>query len=260
MRRPALRHALSTTLVTSAVTVTGLVGMAVAPAAASASTGYATRITGAPLVLRPVSGTTVYLLERLTSTAGRPLARATIQVRERQGYDFHTVALAQTDSYGYVRVHFGANVSAWQLVFAGGGGWAASAGAVTLVRPVTATTLGQQAVALAAAQAGKPYVYGQAGPNAFDCSGLVAYVYDHLGHALPHNALEQYQSTAHVSVSQLEPGDLVFVADDGYSTNPALINHVGIYAGDGTWWVAPHTGTVVQRQRIYTSHIWASRV
>jgi cell wall-associated NlpC family hydrolase len=106
----------------------------------------------------------------------------------------------------------------------------------------------------AARQKGKPYVYGAAGPHAFDCSGLVRYVFMHaVGRVLPHNAAAQYHSVRHIRRSSLQPGDLIFT-DNGY------ISHVGIYAGHHHWWVAPHTGTHVQLQRIYHAHFLYGRV
>ena len=63
------------------------------------------------------------------------------------------------------------------------------------------------------------------------------YVYAQLGVSLPHNAAAQYSVLPHVSLSDLEPGDLVFFNGFG---------HVGIYVGNGAMIHAPHTGTVVQ--------------
>jgi cell wall-associated NlpC family hydrolase len=103
-------------------------------------------------------------------------------------------------------------------------------------------------------QKGKPYVYGAAGPRSFDCSGLVRYVFMHaVGRVLPHNAAAQYHSVRHIKRRHLQPGDLIFT-DNGY------ISHVGIYAGHHHWWVAPHTGTHVQLQRIYHAHFLYGRV
>jgi cell wall-associated NlpC family hydrolase len=103
-------------------------------------------------------------------------------------------------------------------------------------------------------QKGKPYVYGADGPRAFDCSGLVRYVFMHATHrVLPHNAAQQYDSLRHITRRRLRPGDLIFT-DNGY------ISHVGIFAGHGHWWVAPHTGTHVQLQRIYSAHFVYARV
>jgi cell wall-associated NlpC family hydrolase len=103
-------------------------------------------------------------------------------------------------------------------------------------------------------QKGKPYVYGGAGPHSFDCSGLVRYVFMHsVGRVLPHNAAAQYHSVRHIQKRHLKPGDLIFT-DNGY------ISHVGIFAGHHHWWVAPHTGTHVQLQRIYHAHFLYGRV
>ena len=104
-------------------------------------------------------------------------------------------------------------------------------------------------------QKGKPYVYGAAGPHGFDCSGLVRFVFLHAVHrTLPHNAAAQYHALRHIRRSSLAPGDLVFVDNGGY------ISHVGIYDGHHYWWVAPHTGTRVQRQYIYRAHFVYARV
>ncbi|MGN6472816.1 MAG: C40 family peptidase [Mycobacteriales bacterium] len=107
----------------------------------------------------------------------------------------------------------------------------------------------------ASRQRGKPYRYGGAGPSSFDCSGLVRYVFGHaVGRWLPHNAAAQYHSIAHIKRSELQPGDLVFQESHGY------VFHVGIYAGHGKWWHAPHTGSHVQEQRIYSGHKYYGRV
>ena len=101
----------------------------------------------------------------------------------------------------------------------------------------------------AAKEKGKPYSYGAAGPSRFDCSGLVMYVFQHaVGRSLPHNAQSQYARTVHISRSALRPGDLVFEVSGGYAY------HVGIYAGNGYFWHAPHSGTVVKKQKMYSSH------
>ena len=81
------------------------------------------------------------------------------------------------------------------------------------------------AVAYAMAQVGDAYVYGAAGPSAFDCSGLTMMAWAQAGVALPHSSSAQYSSGARVAASDLQPGDLVFY----YSP----ISHVGIYIGNG---------------------------
>jgi cell wall-associated NlpC family hydrolase len=94
------------------------------------------------------------------------------------------------------------------------------------------------AVAFAKAQLGKPYVYGAAGPNAFDCSGLTMAAWAQAGVSMAHSSSAQYYDFPHVTESQLQPGDLVIY----YST----LHHVGIYVGNGTIIHAPHTGASVE--------------
>jgi len=104
-----------------------------------------------------------------------------------------------------------------------------------------------QAASIALRYLGVPYVYGGSSPSGFDCSGLVMYVYAQLGISLPHYTVAQWSATQHISMSQAQPGDLVFF--DG-------LGHVGIYIGGGQFVHAPHTGTVVQISPL--SGYWAS--
>jgi cell wall-associated NlpC family hydrolase len=85
--------------------------------------------------------------------------------------------------------------------------------------------LGGPVLAYAKSQVGKSYVFGAAGPNSFDCSGLTMMSWAQSGVSLPHSAAAQYNSGTHISESELQPGDLVFY----YSP----ISHVGIYIGNG---------------------------
>lgn len=96
-----------------------------------------------------------------------------------------------------------------------------------------------EVVAIAQRYLGIPYVYGAAGPSAFDCSGLTMYVYAQIGIGLAHGATAQQQASTPVPVGSLQPGDLVFFGGASYSY------HVGIYVGGGSMIHAPHTGTVV---------------
>jgi len=103
------------------------------------------------------------------------------------------------------------------------------------------------AVNTAKAQLGKPYQWGGAGPDNFDCSGLTMYAWRAGGVGLPHSAEMQYNAIAHISVSQLQPGDLVFF----YTP----IEHVGIYVGGGQMIDAPYTGAVVRYDSIYNPNL-----
>ena len=117
---------------------------------------------------------------------------------------------------------------------------------------------GHKAVRIASYQRGKPYVWGAAGPHAFDCSGLVKYVYGKLGVHLPHFAESQYTRTRHVAHAGARAGDLVFFALGGGGTH--AIDHVGIYAGHHSMWVARHAGTRITREVIWTSRYWVGEV
>lgn len=107
------------------------------------------------------------------------------------------------------------------------------------------------AVAWAYREIGKPYVWGAAGPNSFDCSGLAQYVWGKAGVYLQHYTGAQWHEGTHVDRSQLEPGDLVFFA---YNTSdPSTIHHVGIYIGGGEMIDAPYTGVDVRKDPAFRS-------
>jgi len=78
---------------------------------------------------------------------------------------------------------------------------------------------------------GKPYVWAEEGPDAFDCSGLTYNIYGSMGVEIPRTASEQAKMGKKVPFQNLEYGDLIFFG----STNKRSrrINHVGIYLGDG---------------------------
>ena len=90
---------------------------------------------------------------------------------------------------------------------------------------VAGTSVAATALRSALTQQGKPYVWGAAGPNAYDCSGLVQWAFKQAGVNLPHSSRMQSTLGAPVALSQLQPGDLVFF----YTP----VGHVAIYVGDG---------------------------
>ena len=89
------------------------------------------------------------------------------------------------------------------------------------------------------AQLGEPYKYGAAGPDAWDCSGLVMGAYRQIGVYLPHSARQQYNSTNRVSREDLKPGDIVFFYSD--------LHHDGIYIGNNMVIHAPQPGEFVEK-------------
>jgi cell wall-associated NlpC family hydrolase len=137
----------------------------------------------------------------------------------------------------------------------------APAATTTTAPPATTTTTpaapGESQAAAVAVQAalsrvGDPYVWGAAGPDAFDCSGLVMWAYAQAGIYLPHFSGAQYADTTHISMSDLEPGDLVFPSDPG--------QHVAMYIGNGEIVQAPYTGANVQVVPLSSFFVLASRV
>jgi cell wall-associated NlpC family hydrolase len=100
------------------------------------------------------------------------------------------------------------------------------------------------AVSYALGQVGDAYVYGAAGPDAFDCSGLTMMAWAQAGVSLPHSSSAQYGSGSPVAASALQPGDLVFY----YSP----ISHVGIYIGNGQIVHAANPSTGVQVAGLYS--------
>jgi cell wall-associated NlpC family hydrolase len=116
-----------------------------------------------------------------------------------------------------------------------------------------ATTVGTVALRAALTQRGKPYIWGAAGPDSYDCSGLVEWAFEQEGISLPHYTGSLWNSGMHISRANLEPGDLVFFFAD--------ISHVGIYIGNGLMVDAPSSGQVVQVQPIYwDAYVGAVRI
>lgn len=97
-------------------------------------------------------------------------------------------------------------------------------------------------ISYACAQLGDPYLWGGAGPDRFDCSGLSQQAWKQAGVSLPHNAAMQSKYGRTVSADDLQPGDLVFFYQP--------ISHMGIYVGDGLMIAAPQTGDVVKIQPV----------
>jgi cell wall-associated NlpC family hydrolase len=121
--------------------------------------------------------------------------------------------------------------------------------------PLTTRQRINSVIRVARAQRGKPYVWGAAGPRAFDCSGYVQWVYRHaLGIRLPKYTDSQFNALPHIRPGRLRRGDLVFVRHGRHES------HVGIYAGGHRWWVAPHTGSRVKLQKIWPAHHVYARV
>jgi len=134
-------------------------------------------------------------------------------------------------------------------VGSGSSGSGSGGGAPTVVPsapppPLSAGAAG--AVQAAEREVGVPYVWGGTTPAGFDCSGLVMWAYAQVGIGLPHYSGAQYASTTHISMADIQPGDLLFYGPGGS-------DHVAMYVGGGSMIEAPYTGASVWITGVRTS-------
>ncbi|MET0423779.1 MAG: NlpC/P60 family protein, partial [Actinoplanes sp.] len=101
---------------------------------------------------------------------------------------------------------------------------------------------GNRAAQKACSLIGKPYIFGSAGPNGYDCSGLTQVAWGSVGVGLAHYTGDQIGTGKGVSRSELEPGDLIFYGSP--------VHHVSMYVGGGKIVHAPHTGDYVRMSTI----------
>jgi cell wall-associated NlpC family hydrolase len=99
------------------------------------------------------------------------------------------------------------------------------------------------AIAEARRQIGKPYRYGAAGPDAFDCSGLTSWAWRAGGRSLPHSSGAQFASLTRVNPADARPGDLFAYGSP--------IHHIGLYIGGGQMIEASQTGVPVRYAAAY---------
>lgn len=107
-------------------------------------------------------------------------------------------------------------------------------------------------VAFATNYLGAPYVWGAEGPDTFDCSGFVQYVFAHFGVDLYRVTYDQCNQGAYVDRSELQPGDLVFF---GYGQ----ADHVGIYVGNNHYIHAPQPGEYIKISPLTRSDFYTAR-
>jgi cell wall-associated NlpC family hydrolase len=93
------------------------------------------------------------------------------------------------------------------------------------------------AAQIAMGKVGAPYVWAAAGPDSFDCSGLVVWAFAQAGRpGLPHSTYSLITMGVEVPLAQAQVGDLVFTNSTG---------HMGIYVGGGQMVHSPRTGRTV---------------
>lgn len=108
-------------------------------------------------------------------------------------------------------------------------------------------------VAYASNFLGTPYVWGAAGPQYFDCSGFMQYVYRHFGVSLSRTTYTQINEGSYVARENLQAGDLVFF---GTGSDP---HHVGMYVGNNSYIHAPRTGDVIKISALTRSDYLTAR-
>lgn len=109
--------------------------------------------------------------------------------------------------------------------------------------PAPQVSQGQKIVDIARSKVGAPYVYGAAGPNAFDCSGFTSWVYQQAGISIPRTSQAQASAGKKVPLDQLQPGDIV-----AYYSGAS---HVAIYVGNGMMIDALNSGTPVGERPLH---------
>jgi len=99
----------------------------------------------------------------------------------------------------------------------------------------------------------KPYVWGNEGPNSFDCSGLVYAAFRSAGLGYPGwdrvNSRIYYSWTKRIPLNELQPGDLLYYS---YKPDISTIHHITIYAGNGMMWEAHNTKKGLLYSSIYS--------
>jgi cell wall-associated NlpC family hydrolase len=142
----------------------------------------------------------------------------------------------------------------YRTVFLGseGFGYAATKGIKVTVKSKSKVAA---VIAEAKKHVGALYLYGASGPRRFDCSGFTMYVFKKAaGRKLPHKANSQQKYGKAIAKSKKQVGDLIVVRSGSYGY------HVGIYAGNNTWYDSPRSGKRVSKRKIFSSNYVVRRL
>ncbi len=133
--------------------------------------------------------------------------------------------------------------------------------ATPTIAEVGSSAQGDKAVQYAKSQIGVPYVWGgETAGVGFDCSGLVQWAWAKAGISIARTTESQFPTMIHVTLTQLQPGDLLFYYNlDG----DHVVDHVVMYVGSGPWGVdttiaAAHSGTTVALAPLFTSGLYGA--
>ncbi|MFG1927536.1 C40 family peptidase [Cryptosporangium sp. NPDC048952] len=236
-RKATLRTTAIAGVVAGALGV-GLVGVTASPAAAAVPA--AAKLSGATSVTSGAKTT----LHAIATVNGAPAAYKSISLQYQSSQGWRTVSTKKARPSGQIE---------WTVTIGGSSNWRALLfvnGTQKTLSPnhhVVAKSNGNAVVQAAARQAGKPYVFGAAGPNSFDCSGLTRYVYKQFGKSLPHSATQQARYGKSVGKGAKKPGDLILFGSGSY------YSHAGIYAGGNYMWDASTAGQPVAKRKIWSN-------
>ncbi|SDZ07541.1 NlpC/P60 family protein [Micromonospora pattaloongensis] len=229
---------------------------AAAPVAAAApSLSVAPRMQVTPNARTVAWGRNVSLLARFSDPrTGQPVRGGTATLQVHAGSRWSNGKTIRLDHRGEARyAHRVVATTTYRVVF-NGLAPVYKAGPSPTVK-VAVRDRAAQVISEARRLSGKPYRYGAAGPNAFDCSGLTQYVFRRtVGRTLPHDANAQQRYGQAVSKSQKRPGDLLVFLDGnrGY--------HVAIYAGGNYMYDAPRPGQTVGKRTIWSNRYVVRRL
>ncbi len=238
-RRAALAVSLPAALAIGAIVPAASVAVETAPVAASVArtTTSGSVQLGAPRVTAPSVGTVT--TSALNLRTGPSTGYGVITVL---GYGTQGTIVGQSNGWYNIQTNVG---TGWVI------GTYFSVGAAAPAAPAPASNV----AAIAWQYVGYPYVWGAAGPGAFDCSGFTQYVYARAGMSISRTTYTQYNTpgTRIGSYGGLQPGDLMFFAN---TAGPG-ITHVGIYVGNGQMIHAGTPATGVEVTNINYS-FWVS--
>lgn len=131
-----------------------------------------------------------------------------------------------------------------RTLYGGGGGTGGSGGSTGVCPAITVGGAAATALRTACAQLGKMYLFGAAGPDRFDCSGLMVFSWKAAGKSLPRTSGDQWRGLKRITKGELQQGDLIFFYS---SSNPS---HVGMFAGGGMMIHASRAGVPVKMKNV----------
>ena len=171
-----------------------------------------------------------------------------LQQQEKQKLDQANAAL--TKAQGLLQTLTAQEQAQVATIDGGTAGGGVVANAIITPQAYTGTTATEngKAVAYVLDHLGDAYVYGATGPTTFDCSGLMYAAYMSAGLTLPRTTEEEWAGLPHVSLSALQPGDLI-----EYNGESHVAMYVGVVNGTPMIVDAPHTGAVVEEIPMNTS-------